>query len=381
MLSIQWTPFRNDSAASGATMAERKRLPDNQTEMPARRPRTLRGEPGSRDHRGRNRVAAERDDVYGAYAEQMLEKIIPESEEVEAQLEEDAELETGAESAPGPWEAYSIDPVRMYLREISRTPLLTRAEEIELAKRVEKGDVKALELMVRSNLRLVVSVAKRYVGRGLSLMDLVQEGNIGLLRAIQKFDWRRGFKFSTYATWWIRQAITRAIADQSRTIRIPVHVNETINRFTRVTQQLSQELERAPTPEEVARALGMGPNKVRDVMRAARKPLSLETPVGDEEETQLGDFVKDDESRSPDAAATQLMLREEMDQALDTLTPREKKVIQLRYGLDNGKQRTLEEVGKAFGVSRERIRQIEAEALSKLRQQNKMFRQLREYID
>lgn len=349
--------------------------------MPARRPRTLRAGLGSREHRGRNRAAGERDDVYGAYAEQMLEKMIPESEEAEAQLEEDAELETGVESAPGPWETYSIDPMRMYLREISRTPLLTRAEEIELAKRIERGDVKALELMVRSNLRLVVSVAKRYVGRGLSLMDLVQEGNIGLLRAIQKFDWRRGFKFSTYATWWIRQAITRAIADQSRTIRIPVHVNETINRFTRVTQQLSQELERAPTPEEVARALGMGPNKVRDVMRAVRKPLSLETPVGDEEETQLGDFVKDDESRSPDAAATQLMLREEMDQALDTLTPREKKVIQLRYGLDNGKQRTLEEVGKAFGVSRERIRQIEAEALSKLRQQNKMFRQLREYID
>jgi len=350
--------------------------------MVARYPRNLAEDLGrNRSNRAKDRVAAVPNELYGAFAEKMLESMVPENEELEAQLEEDAELETGVENAPGPWETYSVDPMRMYLREISRTPLLNRAEEIELAKRIEKGDVKALELMVRSNLRLVVSVAKRYVGRGLSLMDLVQEGNIGLLRAIQKFDWRRGFKFSTYATWWIRQAITRAIADQSRTIRIPVHVNETINRFTRVTQQLSQELERAPTPEEVARALGMGTAKVRDVMRAARKPLSLETPVGDEEETQLGDFVKDDESRSPDAAATQLMLREEMDQALDTLTPREKKVIQLRFGLDNGKQRTLEEVGKAFGVSRERIRQIEAEALAKLRQHNKMFRQLREYIE
>ncbi len=361
--------------------ASHKKQPQRTEGYPASRTRGA-SDPGERTtRRVVERGARRGEDVYGSYGEEVLERTVPENEEIEAELEEDAELETGIEAAPGPYEFYSVDPMRMYLREISRTPLLTRAEEVDIAKRIEKGEVKALEIMVRSNLRLVVSVAKRYVGRGLSLMDLVQEGNIGLMRAIQKFDWRRGFKFSTYATWWIRQAITRAIADQSRTIRIPVHVNETINRVTRITQQLSQELERAPTPEEVARVLGVGPKKMSDVMRAVRKPLSLETPVGDDEETQLSDFVKDDESRSPDAATTQLMLREEMDQALDSLTQREKKVIQLRFGLDNGKQRTLEEVGEIFGVSRERIRQIEAEALAKLRQQNKMFRQLREYIE
>lgn len=306
---------------------------------------------------------------------------LPPPEEIEAQLEEDAELETDLEEAVAAEEPFVTDPVRMYLREIAATPLLTHAQEVALAKRIEQGDVQAMEQMIRSNLRLVVSVAKKYVGRGLGMLDLIQEGNIGLMRAIHKFDWRRGYKFSTYATWWIRQAITRAIADQSRTIRIPVHVNETINRFTKVTQSLAQELGRAPTAEEIARVMGIPPEKVKGIMRAVQRPLSLETPVGEEEETQLGDLIRDDGSRSPDAATDQLLLREEVDEVLDALTPREKKVIQLRFGLDNGKQRTLEEVGEVFGVSRERIRQIEAEALRKLRRPSKKLRGLREYVE
>ncbi len=323
----------------------------------------------------------------GALAAQLAEEeeanpeSLPSPEEIEARLQEDAELETDLRELVAIEEPLVTDPMRIYLKEIAAVPLLTHQEEIELAQRIERGDLQALERMIRSNLRLVVSVAKKYVGRGLSLLDLVQEGNIGLMRAIQKFDWRRGFKFSTYATWWIRQAITRAIADQSRTIRIPVHVNETINRFTRITQRLSQELGRAPTPEEIAQATGLPVEKVRDILRAAQRPLSLEAPVGEEEETQLGDLISDDGSRSPDKATDQLLLREEVDEALDALTPREKKVIELRFGLDNGKQRTLEEVGEIFGVSRERIRQIEAEALSKLRQPSKKLHRLHEYVE
>ncbi|MBI2952792.1 MAG: sigma-70 family RNA polymerase sigma factor [Chloroflexi bacterium] len=305
---------------------------------------------------------------------------LPPPEEIEAQLEEDAELETDLEEAVVAEEPFVTDPVRMYLKEIAATPLLTSAQEVALAKRIEQGDVEAVEQMIRSNLRLVVSVAKKYVGRGLGMLDLIQEGNIGLMRAIHKFDWRRGYKFSTYATWWIRQAITRAIADQSRTIRIPVHVNETINRFTKITQRLAQELGRAPTPEEIAKAMGTSPVKVRDIMRAVQRPLSLETPVGEEEETQLGDLIRDDGSRSPDEATDQLLRRDEVEAALDDLTPREKKVIQLRFGLDNGKQRTLEEIGDVFGVSRERIRQIEAEALRKLRKPGKKLHHLHEYV-
>ncbi len=309
------------------------------------------------------------------------EEVLPYSEVTEATVEEDAELETGLEEAPAVEEAMATDPIHLYLKEIARTPLLKQAEEVELAKRIEQGDVAAAEQMVRANLRLVVSVARKYLGRGLSLTDLIQEGNIGLMRAIQKFDWRRGFKFSTYATWWIRQAITRAIADQSRTIRIPVHVSESISRFTRVTQELSQELGRIPTPEEIAKAAGISVDKVHGLIRASQRPISLETPVGDEEETQLGDFISDHGSHAPEEAATQLLLRQEIEEVLDMLTPREKKVIELRFGLDNGKQRTLEEVGEIFGISRERIRQIEAEALRKLRVPGGKLSQLREFVE
>ncbi|MBI4320086.1 MAG: sigma-70 family RNA polymerase sigma factor [Chloroflexi bacterium] len=309
------------------------------------------------------------------------ENVLSPSEVAQATVEEDAELETGQEEARPADTALATDPAHLYLKEIARTPLLTREQEVELARRIEQGDVAAVEEMVRANLRLVVSVARRYLGRGLSFTDLIQEGNIGLMRAIQKFDWRRGFKFSTYATWWIRQAITRAIADQSRTIRIPVHVSETINRFTRITQELSQQLGRMPTPAEIAQRLGVNVDKVHNLIRAGQRPISLEIPVGEEEETQLGDFIADEVSRTPYEAAAQIMLRQEVEEILDTLTPREKQVIELRFGLDNGKQRTLEEVGIIFGISRERIRQIEAEALRKLRVPGGRLSQLREYVD
>lgn len=273
------------------------------------------------------------------------------------------------------------DPVRMYLKEISHAPLLSAQEEVELAQRIEAGDKRALHKLVRANLRLVVSIAKNYVGRGLSLLDLIQEGNIGLMRAVQKYDWRRGFRFSTYATWWIRQAITRAIADQSRTIRLPVHVSDTLSRYMRASRSLLQDLGRNPSNQEVAEAMGMQAEKLQDVLAASQKPVSLETPVGEEEEDRLGDFIRDAAGRSPEEAATEQMLREDTQQFLDTLTEREKRIIQLRFGLDDGRQRTLEEVATEFGLSRERVRQVEAEALRKLRESAVALKRLRDYLE
>ena len=259
------------------------------------------------------------------------------------------------------------DPVRMYLKEIGKVPLLTADEEIELAKRMEEGDEEAKRKLAEANLRLVVSIAKRYVGRGMLFLDLIQEGNLGLIKAVEKFDYRKGYKFSTYATWWIRQAITRAIADQARTIRIPVHMVETINKLIRVSRQLLQEYGREPQPEEIAREMGISEDKVREIIKIAQEPVSLETPIGEEEDSHLGDFIPDDEAPAPAEAAAFTLLREQLMSVLSTLTPREEKVLRLRFGLDDGRARTLEEVGKEFKVTRERIRQIEAKALRKIR--------------
>ena len=265
-------------------------------------------------------------------------------------------------------EGISIDdPVRMYLKEIGKVPLLSAEEEIELAKRMEQGDVAAKKRLSEANLRLVVSIAKRYVGRGMLFLDLIQEGNMGLIKAVEKFDYRKGYKFSTYATWWIRQAITRAIADQARTIRIPVHMVETINKLTRVSRMLLQENGREPSPEEIAEAMGVEVAKVREIQKIAQDPVSLETPIGEEEDSHLGDFIEDDKTQTPGDSVAFIMLKEQLLGVLDTLTPREEKVLRLRYGIDDGKPRTLEEVGREFNVTRERIRQIEAKALRKLR--------------
>ncbi|MEW6724500.1 MAG: RNA polymerase sigma factor RpoD [Bacillota bacterium] len=259
------------------------------------------------------------------------------------------------------------DPVRMYLKEIGRVPLLNAEQEVELAKRIEAGSEEAKRQLAEANLRLVVSIAKRYVGRGMLFLDLIQEGNLGLIKAVEKFDYRKGYKFSTYATWWIRQAITRAIADQARTIRIPVHMVETINKLIRVSRQLLQELGREPTPEEIAEAMEVTEERVREIMKIAQEPVSLETPIGEEEDSHLGDFIPDDDAPAPSEAASFTMLKEQLEEVLDTLTDREEKVLRLRFGLDDGRARTLEEVGQVFGVTRERIRQIEAKALRKLR--------------
>ncbi|MDP2720361.1 MAG: RNA polymerase sigma factor RpoD [bacterium] len=271
------------------------------------------------------------------------------------------------------------DPVRMYLKEIGRISLLTAQDEVILAKKSEKGDLKAKERLISSNLRLVVSIAKKYVGRGLSLLDLIEEGNIGLMRAVEKFDWRKGYKFSTYATWWIRQAITRAIADQARTIRIPVHMVETINRFIRTSRKLMQELGREPTPEEVAKEMDIDPEKVREIIKVSQEPTSLEAPVGEEKDSTLGDFIPDEEIRPEEQASVEL-LKSHLSEVLDTLNDREKKVLRLRFGLEDGRQRTLEEVGKEFGVTRERIRQIEAKALRKLRHPTRS-KKLKDYLE
>ncbi|WHH61595.1 RNA polymerase sigma factor RpoD [Petroclostridium sp. X23] len=278
-------------------------------------------------------------------------------------------------------EGISIDdPVRMYLKEIGKVPLLTPEEEIDLAQRMEQGDQEAKRRLAEANLRLVVSIAKRYVGRGMLFLDLIQEGNLGLIKAVEKFDYKKGYKFSTYATWWIRQAITRAIADQARTIRIPVHMVETINKLIRVSRQLLQELGREPQPEEIAKEMGMSIEKVREIMKIAQEPVSLETPIGEEEDSHLGDFIPDDDAPAPAEAASFTLLKEQLIDVLDTLTPREEKVLRLRFGLDDGRARTLEEVGKEFNVTRERIRQIEAKALRKLRHPSRS-KKLKDYLD
>ena len=272
------------------------------------------------------------------------------------------------------------DPVRMYLKEIGRVRLLSAQEEVALAEAMEEGDETAKKRLIESNLRLVVSIAKRYVGRGMLFLDLIQEGNLGLIKAVEKFDYRKGYKFSTYATWWIRQAITRAIADQARTIRIPVHMVETINKLNRVQRQLVQELGRDPLPEEIAEGMGVSVERVREISKISQEPVSLETPIGEEEDSHLGDFIEDEDALAPAEAASFYLLREQLDDVLDTLTPREKKVLQLRFGLNDGRARTLEEVGNYFGVTRERIRQIEAKALRKLRHPSRS-KKLKDYLD
>ncbi len=272
------------------------------------------------------------------------------------------------------------DPVRMYLKEIGKVPLLSANEEIELAKRMQDGDEEAKKRLAEANLRLVVSIAKRYVGRGMLFLDLIQEGNLGLIKAVEKFDYTKGFKFSTYATWWIRQAITRAIADQARTIRIPVHMVETINKLIRIKRQLLQELGRDATPEEIALEMEMEPDKVREILKIAQEPVSLETPIGEEEDSHLGDFIPDDEVQAPSDVATFTLLKEQLSSVLHTLTDREQKVLRLRFGLDDGRARTLEEVGKEFDVTRERIRQIEAKALRKLRHPSRS-KKLKDYLE
>lgn len=272
------------------------------------------------------------------------------------------------------------DPVRMYLKEIGRVDLLSADEEIALAKRIKAGDEEAKRRLAEANLRLVVSIAKRYVGRGMLFLDLIQEGNMGLIKAVEKFDYTKGFKFSTYATWWIRQAITRAIADQARTIRIPVHMVETINKLIRVQRQQLQDLGREPTPEEIGKKMDLSPDKVREILKIAQEPVSLETPIGEEDDSHLGDFIEDQDAKAPSDAAAYELLKEQLEDVLDTLTDREENVLRLRFGLDDGRTRTLEEVGKVFGVTRERIRQIEAKALRKLRHPSRS-KQLKDFLD
>ncbi|ABP66499.1 RNA polymerase, sigma 70 subunit, RpoD family [Caldicellulosiruptor saccharolyticus DSM 8903] len=297
---------------------------------------------------------------------------------VDDRVSEEELLKDDLENLP---EGIAIDdPVRMYLKEIGKIPLLTPEEEIELAKRIEQGDEEAKKRLAEANLRLVVSIAKRYVGRGMLFLDLIQEGNLGLLKAVEKFDYRKGYKFSTYATWWIRQAITRAIADQARTIRIPVHMVETINKLVRVSRQLLQEKGREPTPEEIAKEMNMPVEKVREILKIAQEPVSLETPIGEEEDSHLGDFIPDDDALAPSEAAAYSMLKEQLLEVLDSLNEREKKVLKLRFGLEDGRARTLEEVGKEFNVTRERIRQIEAKALRKLRHPSRS-KKLKDFLE
>ena len=308
-------------------------------------------------------------------------EVVPDDMEIMLAAEEedvDVDMEKIDLSVP---DGVSIeDPVRMYLKEIGKVPLLSADEEIELAKRMSEGDEEAKKRLAEANLRLVVSIAKRYVGRGMLFLDLIQEGNLGLIKAVEKFDYQKGFKFSTYATWWIRQAITRAIADQARTIRIPVHMVETINKLIRVSRQLLQELGREPLPEEIAEELDMPVERVREILKISQEPVSLETPIGEEEDSHLGDFIQDDNVPVPAEAAAATLLKEQLNEVLDTLTEREQKVLRLRFGMNDGRARTLEEVGKEFDVTRERIRQIEAKALRKLRHPSRS-RKLRDYLD
>lgn len=319
------------------------------------------------------------DDLYD-HLHQLGIDIIPEMAELDV-LEKDDGASVEADLDLSVPEGVGIDdPVRMYLKEIGRIPLLTPEEEIELAKRMEQGDEEAKRRLAEANLRLVVSIAKRYVGRGMLFLDLIQEGNLGLIKAVEKFDWRKGYKFSTYATWWIRQAITRAIADQARTIRIPVHMVETINKLIRVSRNLLQELGREPTPEEIAKEMDIPVERVREIMKIAQEPVSLETPIGEEEDSHLGDFIEDEDALAPADAASYMLLREQLEEVLESLTPRERKVLRLRFGLDDGRARTLEEVGQEFGVTRERIRQIEAKALRKLRHPSRS-KKLKDYLE
>ncbi|BCV20610.1 RNA polymerase sigma factor RpoD [Moorella sp. Hama-1] len=321
------------------------------------------------------------DDIYEQLNHMGIE-VVPEAAELEALEKEDGEAgEADSDLDLSIPENVAIDdPVRMYLKEIGRVPLLTPEEEIELAKRMEAGDEEAKRRLAEANLRLVVSIAKRYVGRGMLFLDLIQEGNLGLIKAVEKFNYRKGFKFSTYATWWIRQAITRAIADQARTIRIPVHMVETINKLIRVQRQLLQELGRDPSPEEIAHEMDIPVERVREIMKIAQEPVSLETPIGEEEDSHLGDFIEDEDAQAPAEAASFMLLREQLEEVLNSLTPREKRVLRLRFGLDDGRARTLEEVGQEFGVTRERIRQIEAKALRKLRHPSRS-KKLKDYLE
>ena len=311
--------------------------------------------------------------------------LLPVDEDALPELEELEEIEEVTEEEMNETEAMADtfstdDPVRMYLKEIGKVPLLTPEEEQDLAKRMAEGDEEAKRRMAEANLRLVVSIAKRYVGRGMLFLDLIQEGNLGLIKAVEKFDYTKGYKFSTYATWWIRQAITRAIADQARTIRIPVHMVETINKVIRVSRQLLQELGHDPSAEEIAAEMNMPVDKVRDILKIAQEPVSLETPIGEEEDSHLGDFIPDEDASEPSEAASFSLLKEQLMEVLDTLTPREKKVLELRFGIVDGRTRTLEEVGKEFNVTRERIRQIEAKALRKLRHPSRS-KKLRDFLN
>lgn len=307
----------------------------------------------------------------------------PEDDEIDSAIDievDEEEEEEIKEDLSVPKGISVDDPVRMYLKEIGKIPLLSSEEEIDLAMRMEEGDELAKKKLAEANLRLVVSIAKRYVGRGMLFLDLIQEGNLGLMKAVEKFEYRKGFKFSTYATWWIRQAITRAIADQARTIRIPVHMVETINKLVRVQRQLVQELGRDPSPEEIGNEMSLDVERVREIMKIAQEPVSLETPIGEEEDSHLGDFIPDEDVLAPAEAATFTMLREQLIDVLDSLTPREQKVLKLRFGLDDGRARTLEEVGKEFEVTRERIRQIEAKALRKLRHPSRS-KKLKDFLE
>ena len=317
-------------------------------------------------------------DIAGADLLPPIDDVLPEVEDLAA-IEEVTEEEINDTDAL--MDSFSTDdPVRMYLKEIGKVPLLTPEEEMELATRMSQGDEEAKHRMTEANLRLVVSIAKRYVGRGMLFLDLIQEGNLGLIKAVEKFDYTKGYKFSTYATWWIRQAITRAIADQARTIRIPVHMVETINKTIRVSRQLLQELGHDPSAEEIAREMDMPVEKVRDILKIAQEPVSLETPIGEEEDSHLGDFIPDEDASEPSEAASFSLLREQLEEVLDTLAPREKKVLELRFGIADGRTRTLEEVGKEFNVTRERIRQIEAKALRKLRHPSRS-KKLRDFLN
>ena len=323
----------------------------------------------------------EMDSVFDAFEEIGVD-LLPDDFEEEPDLEDLKEVENLKldEITDTSFEGISVDdPVRMYLREIGRIPLLTYDEELELAKKILEGDEDAKQKLAESNLRLVLSIAKKYVGRGMLFLDLIQEGNMGLIKAVEKFDYTKGFKFSTYATWWIRQAITRAIADQARTIRIPVHMVETINKLIRTSRHLLQQLGREPSPEEIAAEMEIPVEKVTEIQKIAQDPVSLETPIGEEEDSHLGDFIQDEDSPAPHDAASYTMLREQLEEVMNTLTPREAKVLKLRFGLEDGKSRTLEEVGKEFNVTRERIRQIEAKALRKLRHPSRS-KKLRDYM-